>query len=310
MSPGEFAFLALGLVLGIATGAAIVVIVGSRPPKHEIRLTVTRDAIPRRASTLAADTLMPPLEGPAPGGPGDRRSVDRTEPDVRTIVRPAVAIAIDPEPDPLLADLAAEGNPPSLQLVLAGDHRAMLRLVDAVAGTDPAQHRAWEELLTAFVEAVRERAIGLGLLDLPMGNAFWDTFTIEQCRQIVLALALTGRHFDGRDGWADGLAPTYRDLSRALADVGIEPRRIRAWPNSAEIAELFRGARVAADEAVARWAPTLDAGDLRSFLGARGAGLEALWSAWDGVLAVVATPGSTTPEPELAARDATGNAGA
>ncbi len=305
MSPSEFAFLALGLVLGIATGAAIVVIAGSRPPKHEIRLTVTRDAIPRRASTLAADALTQPLEGPAPGGPGDRRSVDRTEPEIRTIVRPAVAIPIDPEPDPLLADLAAEGSPPSLQLVLAGDHRAMLRLVDAVAGADPAQHRAWEELLTAFVEAVRERAMDLGLLDLPMGNAFWDTFTIEQCRQIVLALASTGRRFDGRDGWADGLAPTYRDLSRALADVGLEPRRIRAWPNSAEIAELFRGARVAADEAVAHWAPTLEASDLRTFLGARGADLEPLWSAWDGIRAAVATREPDRPEPELAARDAT-----
>lgn len=314
MSPSEFAFLALGLVLGIATGAAIVVILGSRPPTHEIRLTVTRDAIPRRASTLAADALHGALAGPAPGGPGDRRSVDRDGPAIRTIVQPVVsmrlpfgpradapfpavaaspalaasavglaAIPIEPEPDPLLAELTTSGGAPSLHLVLAGDHRAMLRLVDLVSGMDAAQRRAWEELLTAFVEAVRARAMDLGLVDLPMGNPFWDTFTIDECRQIVVALASTGRRFDGNDAWVDGLAPTYRDLSRALAEVGIDPRRVRAWPNSAEIADLFRGARVAADEAVGRWAPTLEAPQLQDFLAERGRGLESLWAVWDAV---------------------------
>lgn len=307
MSPSEFAFLALGLVLGIATGAAIVVILGSRPPTHEIRLTVTRDAIPRRASTLAADAFQRSFDGPAPGGPGDRRSIDRDGLDIRTIVQPIVsmrlpfaapapvaslavtaargltAVAIEPEPDPLLAELTAPQGAPSLHRVLTGDHRAMLRLVDLVSGVDGEQRRAWEELLTAFVEAVRERAIDLGMLDLPMGNAFWDTFTIDQCREVVLALASSGRRFDGRDAWADGLAPTYRDLSRALADVGIDPRRVRAWPNSAEIGELFRGARVAADEAVGRWAPTLEAADLRAFLAERGCGLDSLWAVWDAV---------------------------
>ncbi len=318
MSPGELAFLALGLVLGIATGAAILVTLWSRPPKHEIRLTVTRDAVPRRASTLAANLLHGSLDGPAPGGPGDRRAVDRDDAPIRTAVQPIVsmplpfasaeparvaaqaaspspapaplaaahglaAIAIEPEPDPMLAELATPGGVPSLHLVLAGDHRAMLRLVDLVSGMDPEQRRAWQELLTAFVEAVRERAVDLGLIDLPMGNPFWDTFTIGQCRQIVVALASTGRRFDGRDGWADGIVPAYRDLSRALADVGIDPRRVRAWPNSAEIADLFRGARVAADEAVARWAPTLEASDLRSFLAERGRGLDSLWAVWDAV---------------------------
>jgi hypothetical protein len=314
VSPSELAFLALGLVLGIATGAAILVILGSRRPTHEIRLTVTRDAIPRRASTLAADAFQRTLDGPAPGGPGDRRAYDRDEPAIRTLVQPVVsmrlpfaphrpamgpefsgraseaaaamgltAIAIEPEPDPLLAELSASGGAPSLHLVLAGDHRAMLRLVDLVSGMDPEQRRAWEELLAVFVEGVRERAIDLGLIDLPMGNAFWDTFTIEQCRQVVVALASTGRRYDGRDGWVDGLVPAYRDLSRALAEIGIDPRRVRAWPNSVEISELFRGARVAADEAVARWAPTLEAPDLQTFLAERGRGLEPLWSVWDAV---------------------------
>jgi hypothetical protein len=312
VSSSEVAFLALGLVLGIATGAAILVVLGNWPPTHEIRLTVTRDAIPRRASTLAADAFQRALDGPAPGGPGDRRSIDRDDPEIRTIVQPVVAmplpfaahgpasdaraalatggrvaLAIEPEPDPLLAELAAPGGAPSLHLVLAGDHRAMLRLVDLVSGMDGEQRRAWEELLTAFVEAVRLRALDLGLIDLPMGNAFWDTFTIDQCRQIVVALASTGRRYDGHDAWLDGHVPTYRDLSRALAEIGLDPRRVRAWPNSAEIAELFRGARVAADEAVARWAPTLEAPDLQLLLAERGRGLEPLWAVWDAVRVAV-----------------------
>ncbi|HYL41490.1 MAG TPA: hypothetical protein VET90_09285, partial [Candidatus Binatus sp.] len=244
MSPSELAFLALGLVLGIATGAAIVVILGSRPPTHEIRLTVTRDAIPRRASTLNDDAIRGALEGPAPGGPGDRRAIDRDGPAIRTIVQPVVAmplpfgapaslgavslgmasrdtaslgaafmaapaangaraaglvaIPIEPEEDPVLAELTMPVGAPSLHLVLAGDHRAMLRLVDLVSGMDAEQRRAWEELLTAFVEAVRARALDLGLVDLPMGNPFWDTFTVDQCRAIVAALQASGRRYDGR----------------------------------------------------------------------------------------------------------------
>jgi hypothetical protein len=325
VTPNELAFLALGLVLGIASGAAIIVVAGSRPPKHEIRLTIARDAIPRRASTLAADALVGGLDGPAPGGPGDRRSIDRDATDVRTIVRPpdmdpaplslapglapgpaAVAIAIEPEEDPLLAELAGPRRTPSLRLVLDGDHRAMLALLDAVSGSGE-QRRAWEELLASFVEAVRTRAIELGLVDLPMGNPFWDTFTIDQCREILVALASTGRTFDGRDGWANGLVPTYRDLSQALADCGIDPRRIRAWPNSAEIAELFRGARVAAGEAIERNAPTTEADDLRRFLGERDAGLDELWAVWDVVRAAIgASPAAAgaLPVPEADAPEA------
>jgi hypothetical protein len=319
VTPNEFAFLALGLVLGIATGAAIVVIAGSRPPTHEIRLTVARDAIPRRASTLAADAMAGGLEGPAPGGPGDRRTADRNQLDSRTIVRfggqdsrpatsepatpaiarvtasGAVAIAIEPEPDPLLAQSTPTSARPSLPLVLAGDHRAMLRLVDAVASPDGEAQRTWEELLTAFVEAVRERAIDLGLVDLPMGNPFWDTFTVDQCRAVVVALASTGRRFDGRADWADGIAPTYHDLSRALAEVGIDPRRVRAWPNSAEIAELFRGASVATDEAIARYVPGLQIDGLRLFLAERDVGLEPLWSAWDVVRQAVGAGQEAVP---------------
>jgi hypothetical protein len=305
VTPSEFAFLALGLALGIATGAAIVVVLGSRPPTHDIRLTVTRDAVPRRATTLSNEIVRVTADGPAPGGPGDRRLVDRDAAQDRTVVRdgvPEEPPAMTPAQAPAL--VTSEGRvgiridpgttPALLPGLLAGEPRAMLGLVDSLAGDDGERRRAWQELLTRFVEAVRERAIDLGFVDLPMGNPFWDTFTVDQCRQVVVALGSTGRRFDGRADWADARVPTYRDLGRALAESGIEPRRIRAWPNSHEIGELFRGASVATAEAIARWAPTLDPDDLRSFLGMRAAGLEELWQAWDAVRAAV------TPETDLA----------
>lgn len=335
VTQSELAFLALGLLLGIATGAAMVMVLRSRPPTHEIRVTVTRDAIPRRATTLSADAVRGPRFGPAPDGPGDRRSVDRDDDPDRTTVRPDGrpvvaspilpwefqpaasraaafrsddAIGIHPEPDPILArlgiapaatatavatsadradpaeaPLTREETAPILPGLLAGDHRAMQRLIEAIGGPDDESRRAWDTLLTRFVAAVRQRAIDVGLVDLPMGNPFWDTFTIDQCRQIVVALASTGRRFDGRSEWLDGNVPTYRDLSRALAECGIDPRRVRAWPNSLEIADLFRGAGVAALEAVGRFAPEVDEASLRAFLGERDRGLDELWPVWDAV---------------------------
>src|SRR5205814_9179051 len=135
-------------------------------------------------STLATDVVHGGADGPAPGGPGDRRLSDRDDVGGRTGVHPdglpvvaspvlpwrsqpvsaapyepslaAVAergmtypgsIAIHPEPDPILASLrdpaVAEAAreaarevdlvaAPSVAGLLAGDHRAMLALIDAI----------------------------------------------------------------------------------------------------------------------------------------------------------------------------------
>ncbi len=93
MSGSEFVFLALGLLLGVAAGAALVEILRARPPApREVRLTVSQDAIPRRrAATLADDAFTGPPPEPARGGPADRRIVDDLPPpgtvDRRTPVR-------------------------------------------------------------------------------------------------------------------------------------------------------------------------------------------------------------------------------
>jgi len=319
VSASEFAFLALGLLLGASSGVALAVVFRSRPPRREIRLTVTHDAVPRRPSTLSDDAFGMSSAEPAPGGPADRRQVDRRDDredaerrfrapeapglaptsglrqdeESRTVVRSgaAIAVAIQPEIDHSLEFLRSGGpRRPLVERILHGDHRAMLAALDAIAGADGALRREWELLLSGLADALVERSIDLGVLDFPIGTAFWDTFTIEQCRQIAGSLASLGYRFDGQSGWADARVPSYRDLNRALAHVGVEPRRIRAWPNAVEIADLYRGARAAPDDAVARWAPTLDSRDLRELLGPRADDVAALWLAWESVRGILLEP--------------------
>jgi hypothetical protein len=319
VSASEFAFLALGLLLGAASGVALGVVFRSRPPRREIRLTVTRDAVPTRASTLSDDAFGSSPAEPAPGGPADRRQVDRhdnsdpgdrrdrvpdgpgfsparavreTE-DSRTIVRSgaAVAVAIHPETDRGLDFLRAGGpRRPLIERILHGDHRAMLVALDAIAGEDGALRRDWEVLLSGLAETLTERSIDLGILDFPIGTAFWDTFTIEQCREIAGSLASLGYRFDGDGGWADFRVPSYRDLNRALGDIGVEPRRVRAWPNAVEIADLYVGARAAPADAVSLWAPTLDPIELRELLGPRADDVGDLWLTWDSIRPILLDP--------------------
>lgn len=75
MTGSEFVFLAFGLILGVAAGAALIEFVRARPPAREVRLTVAPDAVPRRrAATLANDafTDSPVVMEPAQFGPADR----------------------------------------------------------------------------------------------------------------------------------------------------------------------------------------------------------------------------------------------
>ncbi len=74
MTAPEFAFLVMGLVLGVAAGAALLEIVRARPPApREVRVTVAQDAIPRRSATLAEAAFAIASAEPARGGPADRR---------------------------------------------------------------------------------------------------------------------------------------------------------------------------------------------------------------------------------------------
>lgn len=113
VTASEFAFLALGLVLGIASGGALSMVIRARPPApREVRVTVSTDAVPRRAATLSG--LVAPgaasMSVAARGGPADPAVLGSTAED-RTPVRsdlptrPLVGLPIRPEPDALIEAL-------------------------------------------------------------------------------------------------------------------------------------------------------------------------------------------------------------
>jgi hypothetical protein len=317
VTASELAYLATGLLLGAAIGAAFLMVLGNRPHRREIRVTVTHGAVPGRSETLSEGAFVTARAEVARGGPGDRRMTDRdalpasaaiaeraagrqiaaaespgaqppsdplSAPGDRTIVpsRPSIGIEIHPEPDPAL--VAMRRRPPvgaPIERMLRGDLQALVEVVDRVAGADSRQRRTWEVLLGGLVEAFAEIAVRESVIDFPMGTAFWDSFTVEQCRRVVAALDSMGYRYDGRDGWREGRVPAYRDLTRALADIGLEPRRVRAWPSSSDIAQLFVGARPAPEELRPAAGPDDAAGDVRAVLGEHAAGLADLWLAWD-----------------------------
>ncbi|HEX3264631.1 MAG TPA: hypothetical protein VHR16_03095 [Candidatus Limnocylindrales bacterium] len=342
MTASELAFLALGLLLGAATGAASFVLIGARLPKREIRVTVTRDALPRRSETLSQAAFVTSAGEPARGGPADRRWHARddaapaptgteaapsatptttgeprredagSQPRDRTIVpigpgRPPFGTPAPARPAPRITTTVPIGSAATaiaieedaereleqtrhrrawgsaLERLLRGEHRAMVEVLDTVAGADSDRRREWEVLLGGLVEAMADIAVEESVIDFPMGTAFWDSFTVEQCRRVMGALSSMGFRYDGHDGWMESRAPAYRDLSQALADVGVDPRRMRAWPNSAEIANLLVGARPAPEELLAAAGPAYRVEHVRELVGERADALADLWLAWDSV---------------------------
>ncbi len=122
MTASEFTFLALGLVLGIASGAALVEVLRARPPvPRPVRVIVETDAIPRRRpSTLSDDAFMTAGAEPARGGPADRRltevpMADRTV-ERRTSVRSGPGVPVFATASMAVGSTAQGG--PSMQRVI------------------------------------------------------------------------------------------------------------------------------------------------------------------------------------------------
>ena len=69
MTASEFTFLALGLVLGVASGAALIEVLRSRPPApREVRVTVAPNAIQARLPSTLADPSASLDRRPPPAG--------------------------------------------------------------------------------------------------------------------------------------------------------------------------------------------------------------------------------------------------
>ena len=132
MTASEFAFLALGLVLGIATGAALSIVIRARPPApREVRVTVSTEAVPRRPAATLSGLVPPGSNAPAAhGGPADPAILRPPDPDrtpVRSAPPPRPPVAIPVRPDPL-------ADPMRDPIPLA---RRAGRIVDPAAVDDP-----------------------------------------------------------------------------------------------------------------------------------------------------------------------------
>lgn len=118
MSANEFAFLALGLLLGLAVGAAVVEVVRSRPSSpHQVRVTVTADSLPRRVpstlSGLVAGSADAAANGPAdPATLGSSRVAGKGTgvPMLPGARRTSIGVPIRPEPDADLRSMLERGG--------------------------------------------------------------------------------------------------------------------------------------------------------------------------------------------------------
>jgi hypothetical protein len=172
------------------------------------------------------------------------------------------------------------GTAPTIFRLLQGDRVALVAVVDRLSGADPAERRIWQLGITNLVDAILATAIEGAALEFPEDDPFWGPFTVSQSRDIVSALSSLGYRFDGLGGWVDGRVPSQRDLALALGYAGLDPMRMRHWPNEAEMAGLFGNVRVAAAEYLAVSAGDLTLGELVTMLGPRADALTEVWNAW------------------------------
>jgi hypothetical protein len=183
------------------------------------------------------------------------------------------------EAAPLRAPASRDRDAAILRL-LRGDRRSLARIVETLAAGDPAESKRWQLAIADLLEAIVARAIEASALEFPVEHPFWGPFTRDQGRDIVGALASLGYRFDGLGGWADERVPAQRDLSLAVGYAGLDPMRIRRWPNEAEMTGLFTDVTVAADEYLVSAAGGLTLGELVSLLGRRADALTEVWNSW------------------------------
>lgn len=216
MNASEFAFLAVGLILGVASGAALVEVLRARPPApREVRLTIAPDAVPRRrGTTLAADAFAIAAAGSAPGGPTDYETDDhggaRPGPAVRTTVRsggPAVAG---------LATMTGSAPQPMVGFRVAPGHDPMFRaMAHAAMDTDPTAARAVVGTAVAVLEPEETLVAHAQSEDLPGGADG--------------AAPLAPPDLDGPCGEARQVANERCELAvRARAGVGVADETLRA----------------------------------------------------------------------------------
>jgi hypothetical protein len=202
---------------------------------------------------------------------------------------PSAPPASPPPTDPLLSDVAADealgialqgGTAPRIFRLLRADPEAMDTMVARLAGDDPEEERRWKLAIAGLLDAILADAIEQAYLRFPHEHAFWGPQTQEQNRDITQALASLGYRFDGLGGWVDERLPGQREMSLAMGYAGLDPMRVRHWPDEQQTADLFAAVEVAADEYLAGAAGDLTLAEMVEMLGRRADGLVDLWNNW------------------------------
>jgi hypothetical protein len=169
----------------------------------------------------------------------------------------------------------------------SNEREAFDRAVARLAGDDADARQRWQARIGGLADALIARSIEAAAFDFPVDHAFWGPFSQSQNRDIAAGLASLGYRFDGYGGWLDDRVPGQRDLSLAVGYAGLDPMRIRHWPTEAEMRELLRDVRVAADEYIAGAAGGMSLGELVTLLGRRADALTELWNEWGTVRPVL-----------------------
>ena len=295
MTASEFAFMTLGLVLGGAIGAALLFVIGARPPApREIRLTVASDAVPRRVpATLSVDAFARTAAEPARGGPADRRMIDRPIPvqavpvqavpgragSVLTISARAIADAeaVLADRQPAVADrraaVAVSGPRVGIPIQYEPDLTLQeIRATQAVPATvstatavlerEPVNAMgpgsAWDVKRTIFEERDMDGSVGSAAPSGPCADA--ARHVEDRCRQAEVARL-------GADTSSRALGEVRREYDDQRnrvehARAAIEPRRMHDLKEEARA--TFRGQRRAAstrgglDDAARTWLTTID----------------------------------------------------
>jgi hypothetical protein len=163
---------------------------------------------------------------------------------------------------------------------LRGDRETLLRLALRRAEETGVEAGRLQLLLLELREQLASRALETHALQFPANHPFWAQFALDAGRRIAESLSAMGYRFDGAGAWAEGHAPTIRELALALSHVGLDPRGLRRPANQGAIDELWRGTTVQVEGYLAGCAPDLDLAQVVACLGPRAARLSELWDMW------------------------------
>ena len=200
MTASELVFLALGLGLGIVSGAALVEVLRTRPPvQRQVRLTVQPDAIPRRRpSTLSDDAFTMTGSETARGGPADRRTFDRRAPsggvERRTTVRSGPGVPVF---GPVAARVAAVpdrvigGLPPTVERGGTTGPSGSLVAIPVADGDDPVLAALRVSAVSSAMRAEpRSTATAVAVLERPMAESGGDRRTGPRAEPMGQTVAL------------------------------------------------------------------------------------------------------------------------